>query len=359
MALSLGSGCSWPRGTGLLASACLLASSFANASGVLVGLRKQGGETERYRTLWIVASGGAPRLAGTAKGLLVPRSKGFWKVDVVSRVCSDGRFKVDELVAGPRPGAKPSPGRCEKMGEELCSGGQQRPGDLVYEDRIDIRYVGPKYLAREFRWSQSSCVVHPDGGGRYEVASLDRLQQGIRIQSVFGSGIVLQAREEKERAYGHCAEGDGDCTMMRAFEVMAPPADYKDLNPSLSIPEWAITRDAGAWRLLVALTSEESSRYAFPLVVSVRAPSSIVGPTAPLPPKLSLPEGVDAFASPDGDVAVVRAKNRLLAYAIRQATPVEPPTSIETDSEEEIVLVEWASDSHVDRWTRAVQAAEK
>ena len=316
-------------------------------AGVLVGLRND--EGTGFRTLWLAPGNGAFAATEVAH-LIVPRRTGFWRLGV-AEACSQGQWEMQE------------PGWALFLTEYLFAvpvdlepvvevdstqqpAGACRREPVVCEDRREARveFVWPDYVSLDNR-AVYECGVHPDAEVRYAVRSLDAVaERGLPLGDVLG----LAATDAYVRAYRwaqqqHLAmwEDTGSC------EVFDP--DERN---------WRVVRDSARWRVRGWGDTHRLCGVGFDVPVEVALPAAIVGGSGGergLPASLTrrVPDLVDAFWSPASELALGVTAGELLLLSRPLATEgTAPLLRVPLGPREAVVLVEWATGSQVDRWTR-------
>jgi hypothetical protein len=67
-----------------------------------------------------------------------------------------------------------------------------------------------------------------------------------------------------------------------------------------------------------------------------------------------VPEAVDAYTSPNGDIALILTKTRLYIYGIEKGKlEKDPLKKIDLKSGETIIMAEWASGRYVENWEKS------
>ncbi|MGH9463984.1 MAG: DUF6265 family protein [Vicinamibacteria bacterium] len=327
----------------IIVTSCLLLAfpAFAAPSGVLIGLRDN---SNTYRTIWIVAESSGPVVVADVKGLVIPRENGFWRIDVEEKACGEiGQYLVDELQIDPLGSGSgaPTTSDCEAVAKASCGTVYPAGGGLMLEHWL--LYVGPTHFAERFAFMES-CGAHPVGETAFAVHEIDHPEEDLPMQVVSPEGSV-DALQMAARQALICSTDDLDCIDLR---------DNYQVSPSSG---WGIVRGAGQWSILVALSPPESSDLApSPVVTDLPAPVAILGASDGWEPTTAiegLPEGDRSF-SPAGDMVIVRT-DQVAAYRLVEGTVEGAPVPIPTRSDEQVVMIEWASASQVASWGALLQ----
>ena len=71
--------------------------------------------------------------------------------------------------------------------------------------------------------------------------------------------------------------------------------------------------------------------------------------------KDKVPEAIDAFTSPLGDIAVVMTKNEIIIYGIIRGEMEDMPLRrIDLKDNETVIMAEWATGDYVDNWSKTL-----
>jgi hypothetical protein len=354
--------------------ACIASTASAQHSGLLLGLSSDSG----YRTLWIAPSAGKLAVAARPRGLIVPRADGFHHLDIV-RWCSMDRESVmpngpfydteDILVDLPvgRPPVQPDSTHVDcgaadsivsvahdsldKASEQALATARTREDSSAversdpdsyqcYSRELLVTHAGPHYV---------SVYYHEGAGENCEAGretwraqrSTTRDGQGVDLMPLLTKG---QARRilttwEKEK---------GDCALEQS------PSD-----------SWGIVRALGRWEFAFSTSgatvcagrsgNEEegfSIRQAVPESVARREP---VGRWLPKATVLFTTVD-DIFVSPANDLLVVLSGGRLSAFELSDGALGSVRLELDLRAGEQVVMAEWATGTHVDRWTRQLAA---
>jgi hypothetical protein len=315
--------------------------------GVLVGIHNIGNDFRpgppapaSLRTVWLDTAGSPTPVLSR---LLVPRSSGFWWLDLTSACSEQPHALFDGTVAGveieisealwasptavrPIPEAADAAWNC-RSADVYCSSSF---GPLIY-------WVWPDFISMN-KGGESGCGAYPSGTFRPEVHRLDDLETPLTVGAVFGVPAEARLRKAYEQAKAdfrsrHTDECEGPA-------IFSPTA-------------WHIERQGGAWLLegwadthrLCEVGIDYSTAVDFSRVTGSKAPQRRLS--------TSVPRLKDAVASGDGRWILLIGEDQV-ALSPRDA-PDKPiaraPLSI-TDS---VVMVEWAQGRNVARWRDQVR----
>ncbi len=299
-------------------------NSKQGVSGVLLGLRSPSGDGYTYRTFWIAVDHQQLQPILKADQLFFPRTSGFWELSV-NNISADGK-RNNVLVA--RNVASKVP---EMKNDE------EETGDQIHSDpaiRI-IDYIGNDYVAIEKKAA---------GIDQLQVLPVDKLSlpAEIKISDFLGEkGInaYLSAQQQVLEA-------------LRDEGITAIDSDGSGEN-------FGLARKNGHW-FLVGRTNykKDGTPGAKDFSLKIIPPSSLVFyDTLTISwhnIKDRVPDAMDAFTSPNKDIALVKTENKLTAYAIGAEQLAEDPLAdIELQEGETVIMAEWATGSYVDSWEKS------
>lgn len=319
------------------------------ASGVLVGLKVpaaaggnagNGGSNNdfTYHTLWIAADNKKLHQVLTGDDIFFPRSSGFWQLQV--RRAQEGAKTEDVLSAHDVTTKAPD----SKMRIMAITQRQDEAGTLK---RI-IDYVGNDYVAVEN-------VV--DGKGlnsgqawtdnRLQVLPVDKVSvpEGVKLSDLLGnSGLTAlsSARAQARRILSN--EG------ITAFDE-----DGFEQN-------FGLNRKNGHWYLQGRINYQNGDKPGYmDFNVNLIPPAKLIFyDTLCLnwqDIKDRVPDAVDAYTSPNRDIALIITKTKLDVYAISGGQlDSEPLAKIGLKDGESVIMAEWATGSYVDNWEKAFLA---
>ena len=290
-------------------------------SGILLGLKipSNGGYT--YQTLWIAADHQQLRPVLASEKLFFPRTSGFWELRVrASDHGTTGNMLEVRNVAEKAP---------EIKGKDT---------DLPVREASATRtidYVGNNYVAIE---------KQVDGINQLQVLPVDNLSspEEIKVLDLLGeegSGIYQGARE-------HAA------SELRKQGVTSIIKDESGEN-------FGLIRKNGHWFLVGRINYFNGEKHAdLNFDLKIIPPSSLIFYDTLVLSwhsiKDRVPDALDAFTSPNKDIAMIKTKNKLLIYQIAAEQLAENPLA-EVDLREgtTVIMDEWATGSYVDSWEKS------
>jgi len=332
------------------------------SSGILLGLRLQEDEGYTYETLWIAVEQQRelhPVLV--AENLFFPRTSGFWEV-IIQDLATEGKkgnyltaqsipAKISEsqkteqntaTVTGIEAGAHEATGTVTGKGTEI--------GNAVIEKNMAenfvehepseqiIHYLGNDYIALEKKVA---------GVSKLQLLPVDKLSSPtvINVSDILGDNGALTYFNAREQA----VEG------LKKQGIYSIERDAYGEN-------FGLARKNGHWFLVGRVNYQKNGVFEYSDFELKTAPPSslIVYDTLTLSwyhIKDRVPDALDAFTSPNKDIALVKTKNKLTIYPIGTEQLGETPLA-ELDLPEgaAIVMAEWATGSYVDSWEKSFLA---
>jgi hypothetical protein len=327
-------------------------------SGVLIGVSKPVG----YETVWIVRDSSRP-IRAIIPDLLVPRADGWWRVgtvpicstggpesrsmDVLSRARADSTPIVSEICHELQRGDLPIPIQVE---DSVVADSLKRQVVRCSWSNIKVKFVSPEHIAvgetsgqteecepRGGRWYQTYYVSRFHGDSLLAIAQFE----GPRIDSL--SRLVLaQAARELVR--------DDRCSTL--VETLDPREAFEVGD------QWYPSRLRGQWMPVLYNQIATGDCQLLPLV-EVRLSGVLTGHDSLRPGWNLLAKQVkglqDALASPRGDLVVVRASDSLFVHAAA-GEQLGPRLAAVSFSEQQIVMIQWATGGRVARWNQDIIA---
>jgi hypothetical protein len=327
----------------LLLSAVLFgALALPPDSGLLLGLDDGAGLSRRPSTLWIASRGGQVSLVRLENLLLIPRRDGFYWVSVNPHETEPPKVRPfgeepPRDVNRKRPAEPPADGEEDEYGCTPESGWWR------------IEFVNDRLLALSREWGNS---CHGRSNNSHQVRVLRDTVSAAKPYStpVAVSDVLEQFTEAKLRQ-----------AATRQLKLSgAPLAPEDDEIDPLS---WSIQRGFGRWQARGAYMTggNISWRLDFDLPANFR-PDLVRNP--PLRPGwdvilASVPDALDAFASPTAGFVVVLTRDHVLAYVPVDGRLGKPALrwALLNPNRSSAVMVEWATGRNVPRWDAVVRDA--
>lgn len=293
-----------------------------DASGIFIGLKIPSGNGYKYETLWVAADDKKLRPVLTRSNIFFPRISGFW-----------------ELQARNTSGS----GITELFARDIAwkdSADQRAPGEtsLIQAPKgntsLAIDYIGNDYIA----------VENITGGAcSFQILPVDKLssQTGIKVADLLGARGLTAYHSAREQA-------------LRSLRDEGIAIDEATDEENLGL-----TRKNGHWYLRGGIDYQSSGTPATrDFNINFIPPANLISyDTLYLSwrsIKDRVPNALDAFTSPNQDIAIIETKNKLYIYGISgdqlDSLPLE---EIELSEGETIIMAEWATGFYVDDWERA------
>lgn len=297
-------------------------------SGVLLGLRyrdnnqsKDEMEGWKYRTIWIASENKSLDRIYGMEDLFLPRKTGFWKVGV---------DKIDE-------NSKESLYAYSINKEPVETESLQAVKEIRKNSVNTIVYIGNDYISLEY------VEDFPAGKTGLETLPIDNMQSdnSIKISDITGEN-------GKQIFYESATK---ELSSDRNME-----SEYLDIKPSEE--SFGLARKNGHWIMKGRLNFLEGNKDVYKdFNIKIIPPKELVLydelAVSWNAIKLKVPDAVDAFTSPDEDIALIFTPNKILTYAIEKGKLAKKPLKeLELNDSETVVMAEWATGKYVDRWEK-------
>ncbi len=303
--------------TGILmlpASGAAAECSIAKAQGILLGLRVPEKEGCVYKTLWIASDHNGLHPVLVCDKIFFPRRSGFWDVDIKNITAAEGSGNIiisNDVAIKQTDNTEP---------------------DVGYSGDTVIEYISNDYIGVEKRVANRNVL---------RLLSVDKLPDHveIKISDLMGAEGLKSFVAAREQAL----EDKG----IRLYEK-------DDLGKN-----FGLIRKNGHWILIGRVNYKDGKDpVCFDFDGRTLPPPSLIFYDSLDPNwhkiKDRVPNAVDAFTSPDKDIALVRTKNKLAVYRIGiQQLEESPFAEIELSEEAVVVMAEWAVGSYVLSWEKA------
>lgn len=334
------------------------ASSTLGQSGVLVGVARPSG----YETLWIVRDAARP-VRATIADLLVPRADGWWRVGTVP-ICSTDAVDGQAMDVLWRTRADSAP-----MISEICH--EVPPGDLTSASQpddsasadslkrarvrcswshIDIKFVSPEHIAAGERSGQTE-ECEPRGGRWYQSYYVSRFNgdSSFALSRVSATPVDSIGRSALAHAAKELARGEMCEKVVAGFDA----DELVEVGAT-----WYPVRARGRWAPVLMEELGTGDCQLLP-ILDVALATAFTGHDVLRPSWNVLARQVkglvDAFASPRGDLVIVRAADSLFVHA-GDAEQLGRRLGALPFREREIVMIQWASGKNVARWNQEIAA---
>lgn len=314
-------------------------------TGILLGLRytksskydipgaseKEQTETD-YRTLWISSNNKSINDVYETNDLFVPRKNGFWKIGVKREVTS--QYVQDNLFAYPvetQPLTKALPW---DNGKGFLS--------------KTILFVGNDYVSTE--WNGSGYIQSTDKSWRTDalkVLPIDNLNvtDGVKLTDLIGPTGKDIMKESSENIYN---------SQSNQVKNTIEKTGRED--------SFAMVRRNGHWVLrgrLNSINNSPSSPYVDFNITTSPTSKFVTYDDLQLPwsaVKKAIPDAVDAYTSPNKDIALIIAKDTLYIYTLTNNELSKTPVKkYKLNSGESVVMAEWVLGSYVEKWEKSFE----
>jgi len=312
----------------------LIQDSNQRTSGVLLGLRISGETGYTYRTLWVAADHGQMHPVLMSENLFFPRTSGFWELDIrdisaegeMSNILSARNMTLRALEVE-NEGAVTEKDQIEGQGEYKANEEM-----IIDSSQKTIEYIGNDYIVVE---------KNDDGVNRLTVLPVDNLSSSTKVKlsdllGKKGMDSLLSAREQAVYA-------------LRSNGIQLFERDGFGEN-------FGLTRKNGHWIPVGRINYQNDGAPDHKdFDIKVVPPLNLVSyDTLVLSwPKIKdrVPDALDAFTSPNKDIALVQTKNKLTVYNIGAEQLSEHPLAeLDVPEGATVIMVEWATGSYVESW---------
>jgi len=327
-------------------------------SGVLLGIRTPVQEVDKdksaelkrytYRTLWIASENRELHSIVEADDLFIPRKSGFWRLEV-TRV-EESSWTEDILYAYSISTDSPV-----KAVKEVQKNGfwSDRSGGI----HKTVLYAGNDYVSLEItglgklnndrsKWSIN----------RLRVLPIDNLSnsEGIKISDIAGEN-------------GKLAMESAVTDLMDSSNVKG----LRDIDERYKEQSIALFRKAGHWFFKGRINFKQNDEVSFTdYNINLIPPTELVAydvlHLSWTHIKDRVPQALDAYTSPNSDVAVILTWNEILVYGMAGGElSVAPLNKVRLKDGDTVVMAEWATGDYVERWENTfiknneVRAVEK
>jgi len=349
--------------TGLMITLMTLmfVSTHASEMGLLLGLRQGANydisatlstpkiresamETTTYRTFWLRAQGDKVELAAEKTSLLVPRSDGFWRVDVKHSVYNDFTQDFIWINPAPDPDGLPNPFLAEQEGVK------------AFDIALLIKEQGIEMPLGEYCYGHASRDILFVGDDHLSVGYIRSENCGGFVGGSADSALLMLTMDDLEPVnIASLLEPEGSSAFIRTAKQLR--AQHSQASDQWGDVSGGIVREAGQWNIKGHFPIEENQYAHFPLPV---APTSLVRYDTLSPEwttiKTLVPQAIDAFSPPNQELLVVLTTTRLLAFTVTQGKiSNQPALQLYLKQPVTAVMARWAEGQYVANWTQEIQ----
>lgn len=315
-------------------------------TGLVIGLKYPGkddsGKVEyNYRTLWVGVEDKSLRPVLETGGVFFPRHDGFWRIEanrITSLDKSEDVFYGYSVINGSTDGMKNIAIDSNKWGDKI--GRITRSISYICNNYIGIESIGEgSYTNSNIKWYEN----------RLQLQLVDNLPnlKSIKIHDIAGEAGSRAIKNGNTEVLGLL-----DLSNINQLSMM-----YQDEN-------YGLFRKAGHWLFKGRLNYEANGEFKFSdFNINIIPPSELVFYDelclSWTQIKDRVPEAIDAYTSPNKDIAIIVTKERILIYDIRMgalgATPIK---RISLKSDETVIMAEWARGIYMDNWEKSFMKNE-
>lgn len=288
------------------------------ASGIFIGLKIPSNHDYIYKTLWVAADNKKLHPVLSRNDIYFPRKSGFWALQVTQG--ENGKELSAHNVA-----VKDLAETKDKVSAQTASSGSES---------IAIDYIGNDYVAIENNTGATT---------KLQVLPVDKLSApiGIKVSDLLGEAGL--------KAYHSARE--------QALQTL-PSQGITSINEDVNEDNFGLTRKNGHWYLQGGVNYQSNGTPAtMEFDISFIPPANLIFYDTLYPSWQSIkdrvPNALDAFTSPNKDIAVVKTKSRLYIFGINgeQLNSV-PLGEIALEEGTTIIMAEWATGFYVDDWEK-------
>jgi hypothetical protein len=295
-------------------------------SGIFIGLKIPTDNGYTYETLWVASDDKKLRPVLSRNNIFFPRNSGFWELQVRSAL-NDGTAELFAHDTAVKDSATQ-----RVSGEPFSKPAQKR------NTAIAIDYIGNDYVAIENVAA---------GTSNLKVLPVDKLssQIGIKVSDLLGAKGLTAYRSAREQALQSLRD--------EGVTLIDEAADEENVG---------LTRKNGHWYLQGRVNYQSNGMTGMREfnINFIPPPNLIFYDTLYLnwqSIKDRVPNALDAFTSPNKDIAVIETKNKLYIYGISgEQLDSSPMGEFKLKEGETVIMAEWATGFYVDNWERAFLA---
>lgn len=327
-------------------------------TGVLIGLRSKNTDSDGedrydYRTLWISSIKNEVGPVLQMEQIFFPRRSGFWKITVkkeqkdhileesiLSSNVLMNESQVEAQLKNKKPGFE---------GYVATSGYGMSLMDSAEESRLitgevfrRIDYVGNDYISIETTEKSINNSENLDTQtSKLQLLPIDGLPNAnsVKISDISGEIGVISIKSAWEKALNSLKIENADILYREGL-----------------LENFGMERKLGNWRLKGRINyTKEGVINTADYNINILPPSRVVFYDTLFVPwkniKDRVPRALDAYTSPNKDIAIVRTKRELLVYDIHgNELDQYPKVRIDLKEEETVIMAEWATGKYVENW---------
>lgn len=318
--------------------------------GVLVGVHRSPDSASdesppvpaTLRTLWFETS---RETVANTRHLLVPRSSGFWRIQLVHfcgeepAVDFESRPRGDALTVSEQLWAYPVEAPPNVPNGAVC---RSRNVHCVSDHRKLLFWVWPDFISMQNYFESPGCGASMWSSLDFAMRRIENMDRAATVSEAIGPGAEERLRSAFDEAKLEDAQSHGpECVKETTFD----PAS------------WRIVRAGGGWHVEGWANTHRLCGVGFEYTANLDLSRVTGRTTLPQASWKDVAGATDALASPDGQWVLIVKKGQVV-LAPRDA-PRRPIASATLSEDENVVMAEWATGANVARWRRQVRAGAR
>mgnify|MGYP000911951762 CR=1 FL=1 len=300
-------------------------------TGVLLGLRydRQGQRDEQYRTLWLALTEDkslAPVLQ--ANTIIFPRKNGFYELQLTKVATTEAK---EDFISAVSILGNNTPTTAPSLDPLIWEG---KKGSIERK----ILFLSNDYLAVEETIRQTSKANNSKNEeNKLKIIAIDSLpkMKAVKISDLINPGAAQ--------------------AMAKGRQKLLSQLNFSKVSPQ-DETNLGLMRNKGYWMFMGRINYQQGSNTLtadYPL--SVIPPAHLVVYDELKIPWLKIknhvPNALDVFTAPNGNLALVVTQNEILVYPMAQGNLLDTPlTKIPLQENEQIIMAEWAVGHYVENW---------
>ncbi len=287
-------------------------------SGIFIGLKIPSNNEYIYKTVWIAADDKILRPVLSGKDIFFPRRSGFWELQVKSGASQGGAELWAQNVA---------------IKDALKDKVPAKTASLSTQS-IVVDYIGNDYVT----------IARNNGGtDKLQVLPVDQLSSpmGIKVADLLGDTGSTAYRSARQQAL----------QTLHSQGITLIEEDVSEDN-------FGLTRRNGHWHLQGRINYHQNGTpETMEFNINCIPPASLVFYDTLYLSWQSIrdrvPNAVDAFTSPNKDIAVIKTTSKLYFFGISgEQLDSVPLGEIDLKEGTSVIMAEWATGFYVDDWEK-------
>lgn len=344
----------------------LISEDELNETGVLIGLRSEisSSNSEKeysYRTLWISSTNNKISSILEIDDIVFPRRSGFWRMEIKKETQGS---RTEEYIIANNILTEDNKAELQLKNKVMRSEGliegfsiEEEPvlSEIDFsrwKDRIGqitrkINYIGNDYVSIETT-GKGEYITGSEAWekSKLELLPIDSLPNGnaVKISDILNEDGVISMKSAWEKAINN-------------MKIDSPDILYREEL----LENFGLQRKLGHWLIkgrINYIRDKEFNIYDYS--ISMMPPSKVVTYDTLFVPWTNIkdvePRALDAYTSPNKDIAIVITRDELLIYSIYgndlSRYPIE---RIDIKEGETVIMAEWATGQYVQSWESILQ----